>query len=43
MKNWKKINVNIEKIYVLALQLCQKKIMPLFIVQISPKFMIHNP
>ena len=34
MKNWKKIKVDIEKICVLALQLCQKKkFMPLFIVQ----------
>ena len=37
MKNWKKINVNIEKNICVSFAIMQKKkIMPLFIVQISP-------
>ena len=38
MKNWKKINVNIEKNICVSFVIMPKKktIMPLFIVQISP-------
>ena len=37
MKNWKKINVNIEKNICVSFAIMpKKKIMPLFIVQISP-------
>ena len=44
MKNWKKIKVNIEKNMCVSFEIMpKKKIMPLFIVQISPQFLIHNP
>ena len=39
MKNWKKIKVNIEKNMCVSFEIMpkkKKKIMPLFIVQISP-------